>query len=123
MTQQMRVSKSGFNVLTETNPNNFIFHSLYNTFKIIATGTNSLTIGTGSTTQSFAHGLSYTPMVLAFVKYSNNRVGPPGTKDSANDLWFQNVKADATNVVYEFYNNTGASKSVTMRYYLFEVPQ
>ena len=36
MTQIIAVSKAGIDVLTATSPNDFIFHSEYNTLKIIA---------------------------------------------------------------------------------------
>jgi hypothetical protein len=38
MAQGIRISKTGVDVLTATNPNDFIFHSDLNTFKILAEG-------------------------------------------------------------------------------------
>ncbi len=43
MTQIVAVARPGYDVLTETNPNSFIFHSSYNTFKILLQGQTTIT--------------------------------------------------------------------------------
>ena len=45
---KIKVSKSGYNALTESNVNNYIFHSDYNTFKIVKSGTGSFTVTASS---------------------------------------------------------------------------
>ncbi len=44
MSQVVAVSKVGENVLTATDPNDFIFHSDYDTLKYFAQGTTTLTV-------------------------------------------------------------------------------
>jgi hypothetical protein len=80
MTQVIKVSKQGINVGTATNPNDFIFDSQYNTFKILNQGTYSPTLGTVGveTKTSVAHGQSTTPFVFAFCKFADGLVGIPG---------------------------------------------
>ena len=65
---RLRVSKSGKNVLTETDMREIVFDSEYNLFKIHKTGIVTVTISDGNYTgsNSVAHQLpiSYPPMVL-----------------------------------------------------------
>ena len=128
MTQIIAVSKSGYNVLTETDPNNFIYHSLYNTFKIIATGTVDFTIDTyGSVVEkTIAHGLTYIPLAHGFC-----RIGTVAKVFSPNqllfdffdeDFRFNAVASDATNIIFRFTNNKYSSVTAHVRYYIFEVP-
>lgn len=124
MTQLIRVSKSGINAITDTDINDYIFDSQYNTFKILAEGTYSPTLGT-SASEAFtttAHGQSGTPFVIAFCKFTNGRVGPPGTKDSANDFWFTRMQVDATNIRFGYVNNTGGNYGPVFKYYIVEPP-
>ncbi|MDE2026119.1 MAG: hypothetical protein KGJ07_06500, partial [Patescibacteria group bacterium] len=58
MTEILAASKAGYNVLTETDPNNFIFHSSYNTFKILVSGTASIAATTGNNTITVTHNMN-----------------------------------------------------------------
>lgn len=124
MTQQIRVSKSGINALTATDPNDFIFHSDYNTFKIIAEGTVSPSLeSTGSEEPyNILHGQSFVPFVFGFCKFSNGRVAPPGTKDSANDFWFTKLYVEDDTISFYHYNNTGGNYTPTFKYIICESP-
>jgi len=81
----LKVSKAGFDVNTAT-ADQLIFNSSQNTFKIVSKGTatiSSFVVGSpgatnftsGETTTTVAHGLSYTPAILAFL-------GDVGTNNS-----------------------------------------
>jgi len=124
MTQQISVSKSGVNVLTATNPNDFIFSSLYNTFKILSTGTYSPVLGTttGETFTTFSHGQSFIPFVIAFCKFANGRVGVVGDAASNADFWFTNLRVDSTYIGFGYYNNTGGNYQPVFRFYICEPP-
>lgn len=125
MAFKFAITKAGSNVLTETDVNDFIFNSDYNTFKILVTGTYAPTLahnGTTETSTSLAHGLSYTPFIIPFVKFANSRCGPPGTRASNVDFWFTNCKADGTNIKFFYINNTGGNYTPTFRYYVVEPP-
>jgi hypothetical protein len=129
MTQIIAVSKKYHDVLTETNPNNFIFHSEYNTFKIVKQGTHSVNIpaSTLSTDFTLAHGMWYLPLVHAFALYSTDICLPNEKLYSpiGSDVWtfaFDELKSDINNIIFTVSNNSGSQINVTFRYYIFEVP-
>lgn len=126
MAQIMAVSKSGKDVLSVTNPNDFIFHSSYNTFKIKAEGVlSSQSVTANPTTFSVAHGQSGVPGVYAFAKFPDGYVTVPEGKERA-DAWpidrYWHVEVDSTNVYFLFYKGSSANYSVDIKYYIFEVP-
>jgi hypothetical protein len=127
MSYIIAVSKSNKNVLTATSPNDFIFHSGYNTFKIVARGLLvNQTINANPTTISIAHGLSNIPAVYALVKFPDGYVAHPNDKersDSASYVQrYWRVQADATYIYFVFYKGTTSNYSVNIRYYIFEPP-
>lgn len=130
MSQKIIVSKAGSNVLTESNLNNFIFHSDYNTFKIIATGTVSFTVTAGTSVGDFtlSHGLSYTPLIYAFGKKDSdaNAIVPNEefdyNSDPTGNFVFDRVSADGTNIHFYLTNADASDHTYTLRYYLFEIP-
>lgn len=126
MPSEIRVAKSGKNALTESNPNNFIFHSAYNTFKIIATGTVNFSLANNpSAVQYFtvAHSLDYIPFVIAFCKFPDGYVGGVGAWERNNsDTWFAALEVDADHIYFGFWNTVSGSPQVTVKYYIVEVP-
>lgn len=66
----LKVAKSGVEVSTATD-NQLIFNSSQDIFKIVVTGTATVTVGPGDNfitkTTTIAHGLGYTPIVMGFV--------------------------------------------------------
>lgn len=128
MSNIVAVSKNAVNVLTETDPNNFIFHSDYNTFKIIATGEVDFTVDTyGSVTEkTIAHGLSYIPLVHGFCRIdSKTNVFSPNQllfDFFDEDFRFNAIVANDTNIIFRFTNNKYSSVTAHCRYYIFEAP-
>lgn len=126
MPAKIMVAKSGKNVFTSTNPNDYIFHSDYNTFKILATGKLTSQSVTGSpTTFTFAHGQSSIPAVYAFAKFADGYTALPDEKERADvhpvDRYWR-VEMDSTYVYFMFYKGSSANYSVNIRYYIFETP-
>lgn len=126
MTQVIKVSKQGVNVGTATDPNDFIFDSELNTFKIIATGTALGTIAQNTLgTISTAHGQSYIPTVNGFALkqgHSGNLVGTGGSVIFLRGSYgFKSLSADGTNIHFEIINGI-AQGTFTVRYYIFETP-
>lgn len=124
MSNQFRIAKTTKNALTATDPRDFIFHSSYNTFKIVNEGGNSPTLGI-SYDQSFsnvAHGMSYTPFTLGFCKFADNYVAPPGTKGRNVQFYFTNLRVNSTNVRFGYFNATDGNYSPSFRYMQTEVP-
>ncbi len=77
MGYKIAISKSGFNVLTETNPDNLIFSSDYNTLKYYVSGSGSVTItasgaGQFDNTATVSHGLGYRPFFSGYIYDGTN---------------------------------------------------
>lgn len=116
-----------------TDPNDFIFHSSYNTFKIIAEATKAVTLAASTNNQSFsqAHGMKFfVPLVAAFAKRDGvNQVFLPNGVDIETfttttgfdgDIKFNYVEADYTNVIFNFDNAKGITVGISIRYFLLE---
>jgi hypothetical protein len=127
------VAKSGKDVSVVTDPNDFIFHSNYNNFKIIKELTFDVTVVAGTANQSFtvAHGLPFTPLVRAFANEdSSGRVFLPNFYDVSNwiatlgtissGITFNYAASDPTNITFNFSSTAGANKTVHIRYFLLE---
>lgn len=134
MAISLRVAKATKNVVTATDPNDFIFHSDYNTFKILAEGlVLSQNVNVHPKTFSLAHGLGYAPNFFAFCEFPDGKVVTPGSNDYTTtpngSAGYGNftVECDATNIYFMFDNpvvqgvgTTGYN--VNLKYYIFEVP-
>lgn len=67
------IAKPGYNALSETDPNNLIFSSDYNTLKYDTSGSNTFTIpanGSAFTVEHdiVTHNLGYYPFYTSFIK-------------------------------------------------------
>ena len=129
MTQQIRVAKAGKNVLTSTDPNDFIFHSSYNTFKILAEGIlSSQLVDSDPKTFTVAHGLGYAPNFYAFCKFPDGKVALAGPLSFPYDRTTRQLflgpsftpEVDATNL-YFIFTRPGSNYNVDIKYYIFEV--
>lgn len=133
MTNIVAVAKIGKDVSKITNPNDFIFHSNYNTFKIIKEATKVISLAASTSNQSFTepHLQSFIPLVTAFAKEST--LAQVFLPNSGNvSLWgpklgwvetgvrFNYVKADTTNITFNFDNSNGSIISVSIRYFVLE---
>lgn len=128
MTQTIAVSKAGKDVLTATNPNDFIFHSDYNTLKIIAEPVviKSVPAGTSAIYPLLAHGLSYTPLVDGFCKVDVENVAVCAYEGMGSYpflYFFFYIGADATNIYAKLYNGDSSAHTFSIKCYIFEVPQ
>lgn len=132
MTQVVKVAKIGESAYS-VDPNDFIFHSDYNTFKIIEEGTKSVTLLASTNDQSFtqAHGLFFIPLVTAFAKEDGiAQVFSPNTVNihlwgvklgwTSTGVKFNYVSSDNSNVTFNFDNTDGSDINVDIRYFLLE---
>lgn len=125
---KLKVAKSGINAETATDPNDFIYHSDYNTFKILETGLYEPTIpaNTSLTTYSIAHGKEYVPLVMAFMREDTIAEAVMTSNFSPNalsHLTFESVSADYTNIYFSLANDDFSNSHVAhIRYFIFEVP-
>lgn len=118
-----KVGKAGVNVKTSKNPNDYIFHSDLNTFKIkVEANLTAQTIDANPKTISVAHNQSSIPGVYAFAKFPDGYVATPNETNYGfnTSQWFY-VTVDATNINFIFYKN-GGNYNVDIKYYIFEVP-
>lgn len=76
-----RITKPGYNALTETNDRNLIMTSKRNCLKEFLSGTvNIVTDGSGSGSVSVNHNLGYFPLYYAFSKYDDDTWNPVGSE-------------------------------------------
>jgi hypothetical protein len=109
-TNIIAVAKEGVDVLTETDPNKFIFHSEFNTFKVVSTGLFEPTI-THNTPDgveyTIAHGRTYAPWIIAMMREGTlNGVVWPGNfiYGVTSYLKFDSCGADQTNLIFTIAN-------------------
>lgn len=130
--KELVVARTGKSALS-TDPNDFVFHSLYNTFNILASDEEEITVNAGVTNQQYTipHGLSFTPLVTAFAKENGvDQVIAPNTENITNahpvagffttGLKFISVESDATNIYVKFSNSGFSAKTVKIRYFCLE---
>lgn len=122
------VSKETINVLTATDPNDFLFHSLYNTFKIVAEGLlTTQTVNADPKTFTLAHGLGYTPNFYAFAEFPDGKVAVPNSADfkdkppTVQGYGRFDAESDGTNLSFVF-TKPYSNYNVNIKYYIFEVP-
>jgi hypothetical protein len=126
----LKVAKNGISAFSK-DPNDFIFHSDLNTFKILKEGNlNNQTVDADPKTFTVAHDQSYIPGVYAFAKFDDGYIAlPDQTNESfidkssatfANKYW--QVRVDATNINFIFYKGLTDNYAVSIKYYVFEIP-
>lgn len=130
---EFKVAKIGKRA-DSTNPNDFIFHSDYNTFKIIREDTKQITLAASTSDQSFTvpHNQIFIPLITAYAIQSG--IAQVFLPNSVNiDSWgpklgwtstgvrFNYVKSDATNITFNFDNSNGTTIVVSVRFFVLEV--
>ncbi len=127
------VAKIGKNAETSTDPNDFIFHSDYNTFKIIREDTLIVALAASTNNQSFvqSHGLGFIPLATAFAKESGKNQVFLLNSDNV-DLWgpklgwtstgvrFNFIETDINQVIFNFDNSNASIRTVSIRFFLLE---
>jgi len=132
MSQKIAVSKIGEDVLSVSDPNDFIFNSLFNTFKIILSGTKSHTLAASTNNQTItqAHGQDFIPLISAFVivdgetqVFIPNGYGVLVASAKVlitNGVFFNYIEADEDNIYFNFNNTNGSSKDIIIRFFVLE---
>lgn len=77
MTYKIKISKSGFNAITDTDPNRLVFSSDYNTLKYYTNGSVTLsgswTTNPGNSVKTYtttvSHNLGYKPFFVCYVNF------------------------------------------------------
>jgi len=129
------ISKSSIDAFdaleSPVDPNDFIIHSDYSTFKILADGKLlSQTVSGAPTTFSVAHGLGYIPNFFSFCEFPDGKTAMNGqfsydfTGHSPTVVGYGYFLAEADDTYLRFlvYKNSGASNfNVDIKYFIFEV--
>ena len=132
MTRKIVITKPGFDALTETDPNNMIYSSEYDTLKYHISSTKTVTVastGTGTTptvtTKSVAHGLGYAPFFIAYI----DRISPgysicpaqlSGFQLPSTEIYFQaSAYVDSTNIYFRVLSLNSASGDFIFPYKIF----
>lgn len=128
MSQKIVISKVGYNVLTETDPNNLIFSSDFNHLKNKLFGSFTQTISAGSSyTETIAHGLgSVHPLCMAYFRdtsTSNWLIALTefgvNFSDRKSTEFSVEIYTDTTNVYIKARNNYASSKTIEVQYEIF----
>jgi hypothetical protein len=124
MSNKIIIAKPGFNVLTETDPDNLIFSSDYNTLKYAISGHYEMLNVTDNTDVTIAHNLGYVPFFLCFC---NDFVAQPtyyGMTEFFNSLGgrLQAARAyvDSTNLYLSLNLAHGSAITVEWYYKIFK---
>lgn len=126
MAYKIVISKVGYNVLTETDPNNLIFSSDYNTLKYYASGLLNLTFtGNGAIDQStyVTHNLGYEPYFEAYVKDNYMAKWVPVGHFAAGVDYIQYFVYSTTTVLAVWcrgWASAPTSYDVDFRYFIFK---
>lgn len=124
--QVIKIAKQGFNAKTEKDPNNLIFHSDLNTFKILKEGTGSISY-TVDGNYSFNHNadISNPSSYMVFVKFPDGYTAfLPGkgviyAKNSAYNIHDSYI--DSTQIGM-YIEGGGVGATLNYKYYVFETP-
>ena len=123
----MKVSKDGKDATASTDPNDYIFHSDLNTFKILKEGTANITY-TSNKYYTVAHGVSMDSPVsfLCYVKFPDGYVqlcaGRGNTYSTDYVFLLRDLYIDTTNIGFYLHRFSGSDTALTMKYYIFETP-
>jgi hypothetical protein len=129
------VAKSGCNALTETNPENFNFHSLYPTLKYYTSNAWDMGTISDNTVKTIAHNQGHVPFFIGFVNDLANIIYSSSEYCIAPNYWGRStipapsqdiaafIYADDTNIYLKAYyqvNAVGTNKAFNWYYKIFK---
>jgi len=119
MTKKIVITKAGYDATTETNVDNQVFNSDYDTLKYYSSGYVDVTVSGSDAEQTVTHNLGYIPFFIAFVNYyagasANNFNMVPGTFSDVGVYDTAQAYADSTKLYFKVFTN---SASLTFRFY------
>ena len=127
---KIKATNAGYDALTETGVNNYIFHSDYNTFKIVGSGTGNFTVTASSTeSKTITHNYGTRVGFMVFFEHTNNRITYMNSlvddATSTSSLVIRGIPPikNTTNAIsFTVSNLAGTNKTLYYQYYLFEIP-
>lgn len=129
MSNKIVVAKPGYNALTETNPDNLIFSSDYNTLKYYLNGNTSIHIVGDDTdkitTTPIAHNLGYVPLFIVYVNFFTSAPNineysiVPHESDVGVRIRRAEAWADSTNLYLQLRNKSLNDDTAVFYYKIF----
>lgn len=123
----LKVGKAGINILQSKDPNDYIFHSDLNTFKVLKEGIASLTY-TADGQYTINHGLSLSNEAAFdyFIKfpdgYTVHGVGAGTVYSRDHNFLAWNAIITTTQIKLNLTRDGGAGTALTVKYYIYETP-
>lgn len=121
MSYVLKVSKAGYNAITETNPNNLIFSSEYNTLKYYSSGSASLSVSGADTETYITHSLGYEPVFFVYCNspvFTSRYSMTPVVFEDFNVYSYIESYADSNKIYFTVHTNT-LTATVTFLYKIF----
>lgn len=123
----VRITKAGFNVLTETDPKNMIFDSTVNHAKTAQDGSFTQAVSSFSNTEvTVNHSLGIRPLALAYWRNTANSdwfipMSTPEVTTTRLSTGSLNVEiyVTTTQVKFNLINESGSSKTFEVQYEIF----
>lgn len=129
MTNKIVIAKPGYNALTETNPDNLVYSSDYDTLKYYKSGelTKSVTAPAGTTsedTSTFTHSLGYYPYYVAYISIDGSTYYPHSYANAGVSVvtWITaHVTTTALVLTVRIENSSGSDETVnaTCKYKIY----
>jgi hypothetical protein len=123
----VKISKPGYNVLTETDDRNLIFNSESNHLKTFSSGSFQQTFGTafGTAAQAVSHSLGYRPLVMAFYRNTtNSNYFMPGA--NLDNFYLRigvnadvGINVDSTYAYFYLSKYAGSAGTIEVKYEIF----
>lgn len=119
----LKITKAGYEVNTETNPQNMIMNSNEPCLKIVASGQQTFNIASGANqTFTIAHSVPTPFSVRVFVYHDGlskyKEATPTSTANYWSDYLFSTVEYDEDNIYVNISNNTGAARNSHFYYFI-----
>ena len=111
-TYGIKISKAGVDVRTAANKD-LVLSTDRNCLKIDTLSTTTLTVSGGSGTKTVAHGLSFAPIVIAFINIGGSYYTFPFTNSSGTSYGY--IKITSTSVYFDLHSSDG---TYTIYYFL-----
>lgn len=118
------ITKTGFNVLSETDPNNMVFSSDYDTLKYHVSGSVDIPwTSDGVFEQTISHGLGYTPFFTAAVNPGTTvtdqySLAPYRVADIGVSFEVT-IYADSTKIYLTVKTSGAGSETASLKYKIF----
>ena len=125
MSQKLLISKSGYNVLTETDQRNLVFTSDLGSLKYYAEGSSGVSGGAGYTTVEITHSLGYIPFFTAYIGVlavggdTDDYCMCPFIFADMSNFFVGSAWADSTKIYLQIWHDYGTTVSVTFYYKIF----